>query len=80
MLVKSIGSRDLLFRDILYLLSTAIGLMTGGNVYKDHTFNNETAHTCIVYTRLAQQDIPVSEDVQNEIKAEIRFTIKGMST
>jgi hypothetical protein len=29
----------------LYLLLTAIGLMSGGCVYKDHTFNKETAHT-----------------------------------
>jgi hypothetical protein len=28
----------------IYLL-TAIGLMPGGNVYKDHTFNKETAPT-----------------------------------
>jgi hypothetical protein len=27
------------------LLLTAIGLMPGGSVYKDHTFNKETEHT-----------------------------------
>jgi hypothetical protein len=32
--------------DILYyLLLTAICLIPGGSVYKDHTFNKETAHT-----------------------------------
>jgi hypothetical protein len=29
---------------ILYILLTAIGLMPGGSVYKDHIFNNKTAH------------------------------------
>jgi hypothetical protein len=29
----------------IYLLLTAIGLMPGGRVYKDHTFNKETAYT-----------------------------------
>jgi hypothetical protein len=29
----------------IYLLLTAIGLMSGGSVYKDHTFNKETAPT-----------------------------------
>jgi hypothetical protein len=28
----------------IYLLSTAIGLMPGSSVYKNHTFNKETAH------------------------------------
>jgi hypothetical protein len=32
----------------VYLLLTAIGLMPGGSVYKDHTFNKETAH--LTYT------------------------------
>jgi hypothetical protein len=29
----------------ILLLLTAIGLMPGGSVYKDHAFNKETAHT-----------------------------------
>jgi hypothetical protein len=29
----------------IYLLLTAIGLKPGGSVYKDHTFNKETAPT-----------------------------------
>jgi hypothetical protein len=29
----------------VYLLLTAIGLMPGGSVYKDHTFNKETVPT-----------------------------------
>jgi hypothetical protein len=29
----------------LYLLLTALVIMSGGSVYKDHTFNNETAYT-----------------------------------
>jgi hypothetical protein len=29
---------------LIYILLTAIGLMPGGSVYKDHTFNNETAY------------------------------------
>jgi hypothetical protein len=33
---------------LLLLLLTAIGLMPGGSVYKDHTFNKETAH--LTYT------------------------------
>jgi hypothetical protein len=31
---------------IIYFLLTAIGLMPGGSVYKDHTFNKETAPIC----------------------------------
>jgi hypothetical protein len=38
----SIG--DHIGRLYIYLLLTAIGLMPGGSVYKDHTFNKETAH------------------------------------
>jgi p-aminobenzoyl-glutamate transporter AbgT len=35
----------ILYYIILYLLLTAIGLMPGGSVYRDHTFNKETTHT-----------------------------------
>jgi hypothetical protein len=36
----------------MYSLLTAIGLMPGGSVYKDHTCNEETAHT-------SHENIPV---------------------
>jgi hypothetical protein len=39
---SSLGPENSLY--IIYLLLTAIGLMPGGNVYKDHSFNKETAH------------------------------------
>jgi hypothetical protein len=32
------------FKRNIYLLLKAIGLIPGGSVYKDHTFNKETAH------------------------------------
>jgi hypothetical protein len=37
--------RSKLHHEVIYLLLTAIGLMPGGSVYKDHTFNKETAPT-----------------------------------
>jgi hypothetical protein len=36
---------DVIIYYIIYLLLTAIGLMHGGSVYKDHAFNKETALT-----------------------------------
>jgi hypothetical protein len=36
--------------NFIYLLLTAIGLMSGGSVYKDHTFNKETGHMHLTNT------------------------------
>jgi hypothetical protein len=33
-----------IFKGNIYLLLAAAGFMPGGSVYKDHTFNSETAH------------------------------------
>jgi hypothetical protein len=39
----------------MYFLLTAIGLMPGGSVYKDHTVNKETAHL----TKTAQYNFEI---------------------
>jgi hypothetical protein len=40
--------------DFIYLLLTAIGLMPGGSVYKDPTFNKETAQYIARFSQLIQ--------------------------
>jgi uncharacterized protein YqgQ len=42
----------------IYLLLTAIGLMPGGSVYKDHTFNKETAHTSHENSTIKSHEFP----------------------
>jgi hypothetical protein len=49
---------DLKKKIYIYILLTTIGLMLGGSVYKDHTFNKETTHRTNFHSTIQEHEHP----------------------